>query len=94
VKKPLRLSLNPQNLRPLKALRLERVRPKLRSSLKYPRLLLSSTPSGPTPSNKLDGLNKELPTPRTSLTKLPFTRMLRLESPDPSNGESSNTRVD
>jgi hypothetical protein len=81
-------------LPPNPLLRLKKERLPLRRHLLYPRLLLSSTPSGPTPSNKLDGLNKELPTPRTSLIKLLFTNPGKQAMPDPSNGENSSTKVD
>jgi hypothetical protein len=81
-------------LPPNPLLRLKKERLPLRRHLLYPRLLLSSTPSGPTPSNKLDGLNKELPTLRTSLIKLLFTNPGKQAMPDPSNGENSSTKVD
>lgn len=64
-----------------------------RKPLKLPRLLLSSTLNGPTPNNKSDGLNKELPTQRTLLTKLLSTNPGRMVRPILTNGLLSNSRV-
>jgi len=63
-------------------------------SLLSQRLLLSSTLSGLTPSNKLDGLNKELPTQKTLLTKLHSTNLGKLARRPPTNGLPLSTKVD
>lgn len=63
-------------------------------SLQSPRLLLSSTLSGLTPNNKLDGLNKELPTQLTLLTKLLSTNPGKRARRPPTNGLPMSTKVD
>ena len=89
VKSPL-----PPKLRPNPLLRPVKESPQLKRNLPSLRLLLSSTPSGPTPSNKSDGLNKELPIPRTSLIKLLSTNPGKKAMPDLCNGVSTSSRVD
>jgi len=85
-KSPLRL--------PLRKLPLVKMpSPQLLKSHLSQRLLLSSTLSGRTPSNKLDGLNKELPTPKTSLIKLLSTNLGKMAKPDLTNGVLMSSKV-
>jgi hypothetical protein len=93
----LRPNLHPLPLMPPRMLLLNlppmKVKPLLRKSLPSLRLLLSSTLSGPTPSNKLDGLNKELPILRTSLTKLLSTNLGKRVRPYLTNMLPLNSRA-